>query len=322
MKTIFAIAFAFCATTASVVHAQSSWPTKTVRVIVPYAAGSTPDMIARLVFNRVEKAAGKPMVIENKPGAAGMIGTDAVVKAAPDGHTIVVAPSGPLAVNMLLYKKMSYDPVKDLAPISLVAETPTILVASNATPASDIRSLLKVMATSSGKMAYASPGAGTLGHLNMAYLVATSGAKDIPHAPYPGSPQIVTGLIANDIQLAALPPLAVAPFIKSGRIKAIGTIGPHRSAALPNVPTLKEGGVNFEPVGWFGVATTAGTPTPVINSIHSYISQALKSTELAKAYETQGLEVADRGPNDFKTYIAHEVEQWRPVIKQNNITID
>ena len=336
MKKIFALTVALCAAT-TLTQAQTlsgsagatsstSWPMKTVRVIVPYAAGSTPDTIARLVFNRVEKSTGKAMVIENKPGAAGMIGTDAVAKAAPDGHTLVVAPSGPLATNALLYKKMSYDPLKDLAPVALIAETPTILVASNATPANDIRSLLKLMAnassTSQTKLAYASPGAGTLGHLNMAYLVAASGAKDIPHAPYPGSPQIVTGLIANDVQLAALPPLAVVPFIQSGKIKALGTIGPRRSEALPNLPTLKESGVNFEPVGWFGVATTGGTPAAVLKIIHSHIAEALQSSELAKAYATQGLEVVDKGPRDFRNYIAAEIKQWRPVIQQNQITVD
>ncbi|HEY0822139.1 MAG TPA: tripartite tricarboxylate transporter substrate binding protein [Rhizobacter sp.] len=321
MKAFIAAAFAFAALVNGA-HAEGSWPTKPVRVIVPYAPGSTPDTIARLIFDRVEKATGKPMVVENKPGAAGMIGADAVAKAAPDGHTLVVAPSGPLATNALLYKKMSYDPVKDLAPVALVAETPTILVASNAVPANDINALLKLMADPSARLAYASPGAGTLGHLNMAYLVAASGAKDIPHVPYAGSPQIVTALISNDVQLAALPPLAVASFVKAGKIKAVGTIGPRRSSTLPALPTVKESGLDFEPVGWFGVAATAGTPDSIVEAIHGQIATALKSPEIARAYEAQGLDVVDKGPKEFKAYIRRELDQWRPVVQRNNISID
>jgi tripartite-type tricarboxylate transporter receptor subunit TctC len=322
MKKMFAMALVASTALTTAAHAQGEWPSRSVRVIVPYAAGSTPDMIARLIFDRVEKNTGQSMVIENKPGAAGMIGADTVAKAKPDGHTLVLAPTGPLATNALLYKKMSYDPVKDLAPVALVAETPTVLVASNATASNDLQSLMKAMGEPSARMAYASAGAGTLGHLNMAYLAAASVAKDIPHVPYGGSPQIVTALISNDVQLAALPPLAVAPFVKSGKIKAIGTIGPRRSSALPDSPTIKEQGVNFEPVGWFGIAATAGTPAPVLESIHASISLALKTPELAKSYEAQGLDVVDKGPAEFKAYIARELEQWRPVVKQHNITID
>jgi tripartite-type tricarboxylate transporter receptor subunit TctC len=216
----------------AVVQAQA-WPSHQVRIVVPYAAGSTPDSIARLIFDRVQKATGKAMVIDNKPGASGMIGTDQVAKATPDGYTLVLGPAGPLATNALLYKKMSYDPVKNLVPVALVAETPTILVASNATPVNDAGALLKAMADPKSRLTYGSPGAGTLGHLNMAYLASRASGGDVAHAPYGGSPQIVTALIANDIQLAALPPLAVAPFVKSGKIKAIATIGPRRSSALP-----------------------------------------------------------------------------------------
>lgn len=300
----------------------AAWPASTVRVIVPYAPGSTPDSIARLIFDKVQKATGKPMVVENRPGAAGMIGTNAVAKAAPDGHTLVLAPSGPLATNALLYKKMPYDPVKDLAPVALVAQTPTILVASNATPAKDAQALLKVMAEGKVRMAYGSPGAGTLGHLDMAYLVSRSGATDVPHVPYAGSPQMITALIANDVQMAALPPLAVASFVKAGKIKAIATIGPRRSSALPDVPTLREGGIDFAPVGWFGVATTAGTPPDVLEAIHRQIAAALKDQEVAAAYRTQGLDVVDEGPKAFSAYIAEEVGRWRPVIQRFGISLD
>lgn len=177
----------FSFSTAAQTATSSTWPTRSVRIVVPYAAGSTPDSIARLIFDKVQKSTGQPMVIDNKPGAAGMIGTDLVAKAAPDGHTLVVAPSGPLATNPLLYKKMPYDAVKDLSPVALIAETPTILVTSNATGANNVSELMRAMADSKNRMAYASPGAGTLGHLNMAYLVSRVAGADIPHVPYAGS---------------------------------------------------------------------------------------------------------------------------------------
>lgn len=297
------------------------WPHKPVRVIVPYGPGSTPDTIARLLFGKVQKSTGQPIVIENKPGAAGMIGADAVAKSAPDGYTLLLAPSGPLVTNALLYKKMSYDPLKDLAPVALVAETPSVLVASNAVAARNLQELLRAMADPSGKMAYGSPGIGTLSHLSMAYLVSQSGG-DVPHAAYGGSSQIVTALIANDVQMAVLPPLAVAPFVKSGKMKAIAVIGPRRSATLPNVPTLNEQGVKFEPVGWFGVAASGRTPKDILEKIHAAIASALKDPELANFYQAQGLEVVDKGPQDFAAYMQKDLAQWRPIIVRNKITLE
>ena len=251
-----------------------------------------------------------------------MIGADLVAKSAKDGHTLVVAPAGPLATNVLLYKKMSYDPIKDLAPIALIAETPTILVTSNSISANTASELLKAMADSKTRMAYASSGAGTLGHLNMAYLVSKSDATDIPHIPYGGSPQIITGLISNDIQMAALPPLAVVQQIRVGKIKAIATIGPRRSSALPDLPTLKEQGINFEPVGWFGIATTSGTPEKTVTDIHNQIAAAMKDPDIVAAYKLQGLDLVEKGPKQFTAYISEEIQRWKPVIQRYNISLD
>jgi tripartite-type tricarboxylate transporter receptor subunit TctC len=322
MRSLF-LSVALTLSFAATALAQSeSWPAKPVRVIVPYAPGSTPDTIARLIFERVQKSTGKTFVVENKPGAAGMIGADLVAKAAADGHTLVLAPAGPLATNSLLYKKMPYDPVKDLAPVALVAETPSILVASNAVAANDAATLLNAMASSKSSLAYASPGAGTLAHLNMAYLVSGAGNADIPHVAYAGSPQIVAALIANDVQIAALPPSAVLAHLNSGRIKAIATIGSRRSSVLPKVPTLRESGVDFAPVGWFGIATTAGTPAATLALMHESIAKALADNDLLETYRTQGLEVADLGPGPFAKYIAEENARWAPVIQRFRIQLD
>lgn len=297
------------------------WPQKTVRIIVPYAAGSTPDLIARLIFERVEKTTSKTMLIINKPGGAGMIGADMVAKSDPDGYTLLIAPAGPLATNTLLYKKMTYDPIKDLTPVALVAETPSVLVASTAVAALNTPELVKAMSDPKNKYSYGSPGYGTVSHLSMAYLVSLS-RGDVIHAPYSGSPQVAMNLISNDVQLAVLTPQAVAQFVNAGRIKALGIVGPQRSSALPNVPTLKEQGIDFDPVGWFGIATRAGTPEAIVDSIYAAISEAMKDPELERSYKAQGLEVVDRGPKEFAAYVHKELGQWQPVITQNKISLD
>jgi len=298
-----------------------TWPERQVRVVVPYAAGSVPDILARLIFDPVRESTGRPFVVENRPGAAGMIGTEAVAKAVPDGHSLVFAPAGPLVTNKLLYRKMSYDPMRDLAPVALVAEAPTILVAGNDVRAKDARELLVEMADPGRRLAYASPGHGTLGHLAMAFLVSRSGGN-VPHAPYPGSPQIVASLIAGDVHLAALPPPAVAPSIKAGKIKALAVVGPKRNTTLPDLPTLKEQGIDFDRIGWFGIATTAGTPAQVVERIHREIESALRVPQVVKAYAKFGMEVGDKGPAAFAAYMQDELREWEPVIRKNNITLD
>jgi tripartite-type tricarboxylate transporter receptor subunit TctC len=299
----------------------ANWPQKQVRIVVPYAPGSVPDIIARLIFDRVQKNTGQPMVIINKAGGAGMIGADTVAKSEPDGHTLLLAPSGPLATNTLLYKKMMYDPTRDLAPVALVAETPSILVVSNAVPARNVQELLRMMADPNGRMTYGSPGYGTLSHMSMAYLVAQSGGST-PHAPFAGSPQILTALIGNDVQIAVLPPLAVAPFVDAGKINAIGTVGPQRSTFMPTVSTLNEQGLLFDPVGWFGVASSGGTPKDIQEQIHAAIALALKDADVAKSYQTLGLDIVDKGPQEFVAYIQRDLARWKPVIEQNKITIE
>ncbi|OWT54228.1 ABC transporter substrate-binding protein [Candidimonas nitroreducens] len=319
MKRLFALVFAGMLCSAAV-QAQG-WPTKTVHVIVPYGPGSTPDTIARLIFDRVQKNTGQSMIVENKSGAAGMIGAQYVARSAPDGSTLMLAPAGPLETNALLYKKMSYDPLKDLAPVMLVAQTPTVLVVSKDVKAGNIKQLLGEMQADQGHMSYASPGVGTLGHLDMAYLVSRAHAH-IPHIAYQGSPKIITALIRGDVQMAALPPLAVMPMIKAGRIKPIAVIGPKRSFLLPDVPTLKEQGIDFGPVGWFGMATAAGVPQATLEEMHRQIALALEDPMVAKSYRAQGLETADLGPQAFSAYIQEDMKLWRPIIAQNHISLD
>ena len=298
------------------------WPQKNVRIVVGYGAGSVPDSMARVVFDQVAKITGKAMVIDNRPGAGGMIGMDLVAKAAPDGYTLGVASSGPLNVNSLLYKKMPYDPQHDLTPVALMADTGTILVVNNNVKARNAQELLAEMARPGSKMAYGSPGNGQQGHVSMAYLVNKAGA-DVPHIAYPGTPQIVSALISGDVQMAALAPLAAVGQVKAGKMRALGVIGPSRHHLLPDLPTLKEQGIDLDIAGWAGVVAPAKTPPAIVERINALIVQALKVPEVAENFRnTQGMIPSDKTPAQFATYLADEYKAWGPVIKKNNIVLE
>jgi tripartite-type tricarboxylate transporter receptor subunit TctC len=320
MKKFLAAVFAASALLGA--HAQTDdWPQKTVRIIVPYGPGSQPDAMARTVADRLAKNTGKPFIVDNKPGAAGMLGADITAKAAADGYTLLATPSGPLSTNALLYKKMPYNPLKDLVPVALLAETPIVLVVAPQMKARNLSELMAEMAAPGARLAYGSSGNGTQGHLSMAYLVNRTGA-DIPHIPYAGSPQIVTALIAGDIQIAAMPPLTVIPQIKAGKLRAIAAIGPTRHFMLPDLPTAKEQGVDLDVPGFVGIAATAGTPKPVIDRINTELAKALKSPDVVDAIHAQGMEVSGKGPADFRVYLENETKRWAPVIEKNKIVLD
>lgn len=301
--------------------AQAAWPERPIKIVVPYGPGSTPDALARVIFEQVSTTTGQPAIIENRPGGAGMIGAAAVAKATPDGYTLLLSAAGPLVTNTLLYSSMTYDPLNDLSPIALVAETPTILVKSRGVKSQNITDLLQEMKAREDDFAYASAGNGTLGHLSMAYLVSKADAA-IPHAPYGGSPQILTSMVADDIQLASLPPLAVAPLISAGRIEPVAVIGPRRNALLPELATLQEQGLDFAPVGWFGVAAPADVPADVAQRIYETIAKALESDTVKAYYQAQGMDITSLGPAAFADYLQNELKLWKPVVEENKISLD
>src|SRR5512140_2959624 len=226
------------------------WPARPVHLIVPFAAASTPDIFARLLADRMAADLKQPVVVENKPGAGGMIGTDAIAKAAPDGYTFGVSITGPLVNNTLLYKKMAYDPFTDLAPITLAVNQPCILVVNKDFNASDFQGVLAELKRQPGKFNYASLGTGTMAHLSMELIASRSGTQ-ITQIPYPGSSQAVQSLVAGDVNLGCMPPASVASLVKSGRLKAIGIAARKRSPLLPGVKTLAEQGLpEFEAHAW------------------------------------------------------------------------
>ena len=298
------------------------WPQRPVRIVAPFAAASTPDTFARVLADNLRKRLGQPVVVENKPGAGGMVGTDAVAKAAPDGYTLGVSIVGPLVNNKLLYKKMPYDPDRDLAPITIAVTQPSLLVVPAGRNINNLAELLADLKRRPGKANYASIGVGSLSHLTMELVASTSGTE-IVHVPYPGSGQAVAALLAGDVDMGALPALSVVPHVKSGRLKAIGVSTGKRSAFLPDVPTLKEQGLaEIDAGAWIGVIAPAGTPAALLDRIRRDVVAVLKEPDVVAALGNQMMEVVGSTPEEFATHLREERDRWTPVIVKSRITLD
>jgi tripartite-type tricarboxylate transporter receptor subunit TctC len=293
-----------------------------LHLIVPFAAGSTPDIFGRLLADRLSANLKQPVVVENKPGAGGMIGTDAIAKAAPDGSTFGVSITGPLVNNTLLYKKMAYEPLSDLAPITLAVNQPCILVANKDFAAATLPEVLDELKRQPGKFNYASLGTGTMSHLSMETIAARSGTQ-VVQVPYPGSGQAVQALVSGDVNLGCMPPASVVPLMKAGRLKAIGIASRQRSPLLPDVKTLAEQGLSgFEANAWIGVVAPSKTPPAILKRLHEEVVRVLQQADMRQALAQQMMEPVANTPEQFTAYMREELERWEPVIRKNKITLD
>jgi tripartite-type tricarboxylate transporter receptor subunit TctC len=301
--------------------AAQEWPTKTVKVVVPFGPGSTPDMVARLVADRLQQKLGQSFVIDNKPGASGNLGTDAVAKADPDGATIGVSIGGPLAINTLLFSKLPYDPAKDIAPITQLITQPSTLVINNSLGVNSVAELVALLKREPGKYNFGSIGNGSLSHLAMEAIALRSGTQMV-HIPYPGSPQAMTAVLRGDVQMACLPAIAVTPQLGSGTVKILAVSTAQRSALLPNVPTLKEAGIDVEADAWMGLIAPARTPDVVIGKIHDEVVEAIRAPDVRDKLATQLMEPIGNSPAEFRAVIEREVARWSPVIKAIDLKIN
>ena len=250
-------AAAFIAVLLAVPALAQDWPSKSVKIIVPFAAGATPDLVARLVADALHQKLGQTFIVENRPGASGNIGTDAVAKAEPDGSTIGVSIGGPLAINTLLFGKLPYDPNKDLALITMLVTQPSVLAINGDLGVSGVAQLVDLIRRNPGKYNFGSIGTGSLSHLAMEAIAIKSGTQ-LVHVPYASSPQAMTALIRNEVQMACLPATTVVPQASTGAVKILAVSTAERSALLPNIPTLKESGVDVEADAWMGLIGPAG----------------------------------------------------------------
>ncbi len=316
-------AFILAAMIAAIVPAQAQdWPAKTVRIMVPFGPGSTPDIVARLVAEQLQaKYPTSAFVIENKPGASGNTGTDAVAKAAPDGTTIGVSIGGPLAINTLLFSKLPYDPAKDIAAVTQLVTMPSALAVNPELGVNTVAELIELLKKNPGKYNFGSIGNGSLSHLTMEAIGQKSGAKMV-HIPYPSSPAAMTALIRGDVHMAALPAISVTPQAEAGKARILAVSLPKRSPFLPNVPTLKESGIDVEADTWMGLIAPGGTPPALVNAIHKDVVEAITSKASRDKLATQLMEPVGNTPTAFRKVIEDEIIRWSPVIKAGDVKIN
>ena len=320
MRTSLAIAVAASLLALAPAAAQD-WPAKTVRIVVPFGPGSTPDMVARLIADRLQHKLGQSFVIENKPGASGNLGTDAVAKAEPDGATIGVSIGGPLAINTLLFSKLPYDPAKDIAPITQLITQPSALVVNSALGVNSVAELVALLKREPGKYNFGSIGNGSLSHLAMEAIALKSGTQMV-HVPYPGSPQAMTAVLRGDVAMACLPAISVTPHVASGKVKILAVSTGKRSALLPEIPTLKESGIDVEADAWMGLIAPAKTGDAVIARIHDEVVDAIKAPDAREKLATQLMEPVGNSPAEFRAVIEREIARWAPVIKAIDLKVN
>ena len=301
--------------------AAQDWPPKTVRIVVPFGPGSTPDIVARLIADGLQrKYPAGAFVVENKPGASGNLGTDIVAKAVPDGSTIGVSIGGPLAINTLLFSRLPYDPRKDIEPITQLVTQPSVLAVNPGLGVDSVADLVALLRKNPGKYNFASIGNGSLSHLAMEAIAIKAGAA-LVHVPYPGSPQAITAVIRNDAQIACLPAIAVTPQAATGAVKILAVSTARRSPYLPDVPTLKESGIDVEADAWNGLIAPAGTPRPIIDRISKDVAEIIRQPVLREKLATQLMKPVGSSPDELRARMDSEIERWAPVIKAANVKL-
>src|SRR3984957_6995327 len=295
------------------------WPTKSVRIIVPFAAGATPDLVARLIADYLHDKLGQAFVVENRPGASR--NTDAVAKADPDGSTIGVSIGGPLAINTLLFSNLPYDPKKDLALITMLVAQPSALAVNASLGVKNTKELVDLIKRNPGKYTYGSIGTGSLSQLAMEAIALKAGTI-LVHVPYPSSPQAIQALMRNDVQMVCLPAISITPQLAGGAIKMLAVSTAGRSALLPDVPTLKEAGIDVEADAWSGLVAPAGVPDARLERINHEVAEAITSRPSREQLTAQLMEPIPDTPAQFRARIDADLARWAPVIEAANIKIN
>ena len=300
----------------------TAYPTKPIRLVVPFPAGGATDILARAVAQKLTEVWGQPVVVDNRPGAGGNIGSELVAKSAPDGYTLEMGTVGTHAINPSLYAKMPYDHLKDFAPVILVAGVPNVLVVNPSLPVNSVRELIAYAKANPGKLNFASSGSGTSLHLSGELFKVMAGVE-MAHVPYKGSAPALQDLIGGQVQLMFdnLPPSL--PQIKAGKLRALGVTTATRAPALPDVPTIAESGVpGFESSSWFGVLAPTGTPPAIIAKLNGEIAKWLSTPEASEKMLGVGANIAGGSPDDFARHIAAETAKWAKVVKDSGAKVD
>jgi len=305
----------------NVVQAQDAWPSRPVRFILPFPPGGGTDILGRLIAERLSAGLGQPVVTENRGGAGGNVGAEAAARSSPDGYTLVlVAPS--LAISPTLYSKINYDPVKDFAPVSLVATVPNVMITQASAPVQNLQEFIAYAKAKPGALNFGSGGAGTSNHLAGELFNIVTGAK-LVHIPYKGVNLAMQDVLAGNVHLVFIGIPAAAPHIKAGKLRALALVAPQRSSALPEVPTVAEAGLrDFEVTTWYGVLAPAGTPRNVVTRLNAELGRIMHSPELKEKLAATGTEPLTSTPEEFADYIKREIAKWGEVVRKAGVKAD
>jgi len=302
-------------------QAATAFPTKPIRIIVAYTPAGTTDILARAIGQKMSETWGQPVIVDNRPGAAGNIGTEVAARANPDGHTLVMGTAGTHGINVSLYRKLGWHPVNDFAPVSLSAMVPNIMVINNALPVKNVREFLAHVKANSGKLSYGSPGNGSTAHLSMELFKSMTGST-IVHIPYKGSAGVLADVMGGQISVTIdnMPPYL--PQVKAGKIRALAVSTTKRSAAVPDLPTIAEAGVpGYDSGSWFGLLAPAKTPKAVVDQLSAESARILKLPEVSKRISELGAEPVGSTPEQFAELIKTEIAKWAKVIKDANVEL-
>lgn len=318
LQALAAVPAAMLAAPWTTARAQGDYPTRPIRMLVPFGAGSTPDAFARTVSEHASRTLGQPIVMENRPGAGGNLATNLMAKAAPDGYTIGVSITGPLVNNTLIYDNLPYDPFKDLQPITFGVHQANVIAVSPSLGVNNLRELMDLLRRNPGKYNYASVGVGTLSQLSIEAIKALTNSF-VVQVPYASSPAAVMSVLQGDTHMLSLAPLAVMPQVQAGKLKAIAVSTARRLPQLPNLPTLRESGIALDGSAWIGIVGPAGLPAPVLAKLNQAFVAAMRDPAVVEKLRAQYMEPEPGTPEQFAAYMQAERAKWGPVIKRAGI---
>jgi tripartite-type tricarboxylate transporter receptor subunit TctC len=317
--TALAAGAVVCAAAASAFAQAPAYPTKPVRIIIPFAPGGPTDTQARWAAQQLNAALGQPFIADNRAGAGGVPGTEAVVKSPPDGYTLLAGNPGPLTIAPTVKSQTPYDTLRDLAPIVLIAKSPSCICVHPSLPVKGVKDFVAIAKARPGRINYGTPGVGTVGHLATESFATAAGVK-LNHVPYKGAAQFTVDLLAGNIELAQIQLAGSAPLVKHGKVRCLGVTATERSPLLPDTPTIAEQGLKgFQSYNWNGLLAPAATPKAIITRIHDVIATALKTPEARQLYTSQGHEVSGIGPDEYAAFIRAETEKWAQVAQRAGI---
>jgi tripartite-type tricarboxylate transporter receptor subunit TctC len=318
MRITTVAAGAFACLAAAPALAQT-YPTKPVRIIIPFAPGGPTDVQGRWAAQQLSAALGQTFIADNRPGAGGVPGSEAVVKAAPDGYTLLAGNPGPLTIAPTVKAQMPYDTLRDLAPIVLIAKSASCICVHPSLPVKGVKDFVTIAKARPGRINYGTPGIGTVGHLATESFATAAGVK-LNHVPYKGASQFTVDLLAGNIELAQIQLAGSAPLAKQGKVRCLGVTSTARTALLPDTPTIAEQGLKgFESYNWNGLLAPAAMPKAIVTRIHDVVSKALKTAEARELFGSQGHEISGIGPDEYGAFIKTETEKWARVAQKAGI---